>query len=223
MGFKLLYDAYDVAYSHEVLALDLILKSEYTVQIHAQDRERDRLFRGFAETVKGATHHYDPTVATAAHLLLDIFNHYGNIAQRTLDDETAALNDLLRELEAPAAAAAMTAAGVGAWHTQLAAANAAFAALMTDRYVEAATRTPYRMVPTRRETDKYYHAIVNQLENQLLAGVHTADELVAELNAVLERYKRILAQEIGERRPPVPPPPPNTPAPDDAQRDAHEA
>jgi hypothetical protein len=62
------------------------------------------------------------------------------------------------------------------------------------------------MVTTRTDTDRYYHGIVNQLENQEMAGNHVADALIKELNAVLERFKHILAQEIGER---IPPPPPN--------------
>jgi hypothetical protein len=76
-----------------------------------------------------------------------------------------------------------------------------FAKLMSERYAEVAGQTPYRMTTARKETDKYYHAIVNQLENQLLAGNHIADALIGEMNAVFERFKRILAQEISERIP----------------------
>ncbi|MDR0728873.1 MAG: DUF6261 family protein [Prevotellaceae bacterium] len=206
MGFEPLFVVYKTAYGYEVLALDLIRKSEITEQINVQDRVRDGLFRGLAETIQGSTHHYDPAVATAATLLSDIFKHYGNIARKTLDDETAAINDLLRELAFPAAAAAVTTLNVGAWVTKLTQANATFTDLMTERYQETAAQTPYRMSTTRRDTDRYYHSIVGLLEGQQMVGNHVADALIRDLNAVLERYKRILAQELAER---IPPPPPN--------------
>ncbi|MDR1681043.1 MAG: DUF6261 family protein [Prevotellaceae bacterium] len=204
IGFNPLFLGYKTAYGHEVLALDFFRGSEFTAHIHLQDTVRDRLFRGLVNTVQGATHHYDPTVVAAAISLMTIFNHYGNIAKKTLDDETAAINDLLRELAFTAPAAAITTVGVGTWVTKLAAANVAFTDLMTDRYQEAAGRTPYRMTTTRSETDRFYHAITGQLESQLLVGNHAADALIRDLNAVLERYKRILAQEMAERTPTTP-------------------
>jgi hypothetical protein len=189
-----------------LLALDFIRKSEYTVKIHEQDRSRDRIFRGFVEIAQAAMHHFDPVTVAAGTLLYDIFKHYGNIAKKTLDDETAAINDLLRELQHPACENALITLNATAWRGRLQRENEDFAALMTDRYVEVSGQTPYRMVTTRTDTDRYYHGIVNQLENQEMAGNHVADALIKELNAVLERFKHILAQEIGER---IPPPPPN--------------
>ncbi|MDR1197930.1 MAG: DUF6261 family protein [Prevotellaceae bacterium] len=200
LGIKALYDLYKTAFDNEIEALDFIRKSELTAKISAQDHRRDIIYRGFADTVKGAMRHFDQEHAEAAELLYGIIRHYGNIAQKTLDDETAAINDILREFNQPAAAAAVTLLNLQAWLDRLVEENDLLAALMSERYAETAERTPFRMKPARAETDKYYHAIVNQLENQWLAGGVTGEAFIRELNAVIDRYKHILAQEKGERK-----------------------
>ncbi|MDR1197734.1 MAG: DUF6261 family protein [Prevotellaceae bacterium] len=195
LGIKALYDLYKSAFDNETAALDIIRKSELTAKITEQDNRRDSIYRGFADTVKGAMNHFDPACAQAAETLYDIFRHYGNIARKTLDDETAAINDLLRELSLPTAAQAVTLLGLTSWSNKLAEENTLFAELMTERYVEAAEQTPFRMKETRIETDRYYHAIVNQLENQWLTGVTALEAVIGEMNAVIERFKNILAHE----------------------------
>jgi hypothetical protein len=201
LGIGYLYNPYKIALNNETQALDFITKSEITVKITELDRDRDYTFRGFLDTIKGARNHFDPECVIAANLLYAIFNHYGNIARKTLDDETAAINDLVRELDLPVNAQAVALLNLTAWRNKLVEENNRFASLMTERYVETADRTPFRMRTTRLETDKYYHAIVAQIENQVLGGIAVNEVFIKEMNAVIERFKRILTQEIGERKP----------------------
>jgi hypothetical protein len=201
LGINLLYGLYRVALNNEVEALDFIRKSEITKKIHEQDHVRDDIYRGFVESVKGATKHFNPANREAAYLIDDIIGHYGNIARKTLDDETAAINDLVRELDQPAPAQALTLLGLTAWRNKLVEENTAFTELMANRYAETAGKTPFRMRTARGETDRYYLAIVTQIENQYLAGIDINGVFLRELNAVIERFKHILAQETGERNP----------------------
>ncbi|MDR1553965.1 MAG: DUF6261 family protein [Prevotellaceae bacterium] len=200
LGVKALYDLYKLTFDNELEALDFIRKSELTAKISEQDHSRDIIYRGFTDTVKGATKHFDPKHVAAAELLYGIIRHYGNIAQKTLDDETAAINDLVRELALPANAAAISLLNMQTWVDKLVEENSLFVALMSERYAETAERTPFRMKATRAETDKYYHAIVSQIENQWLAGGAVNEVFARELNAVIERFKNILAQEKRERK-----------------------
>ncbi|MDR1155630.1 MAG: DUF6261 family protein, partial [Bacteroidales bacterium] len=127
--------------------------------------------------------------------------HYGNIARKTLDDETAAINDLVRELNRPELTQAVNLIGANIWLNRLVEENSIFAGLMKERYSETAGKTSFRMKTARVETDKYYHAMVSQIENQILAGTVINESFIKEMNAVVERFKHILAQEIGERKP----------------------
>ncbi|MDR2292359.1 MAG: DUF6261 family protein [Prevotellaceae bacterium] len=200
LGIKALYDLYKLAFDNEIEALDIIRKSEITAKITDQDHRRDTVYRGFVDTVKGAMNHFDTAHSEAANLLYNIIQHYGNIAKKTLDDETAAINDLVRELNQPAPAQAITLLNVQMWLDKLVEENDQFTALMTERYVETAEQTPLRMSQTRTEIDKYYHAIISQIENQWLASSAVNGAFVRELNAVIERFKNILAQEKGEQK-----------------------
>jgi hypothetical protein len=200
-GFQLLYIPFKKSLTNEKEALDFIRKSELTKKIHDQDHIRDDIWRGFSDLVKGERRHFDPVHREAAELLYGILKHYKNIAKKTLDDETAAINDLLSNLNQPSYAQAVATLGLLPWQEKLREENAKFAELMKERYTETAEKTSLRMKTTRRETDKYYHAITSQIENLHLAGVVINEAFIKELNAVIDRYKHILAQEIGERKP----------------------
>jgi hypothetical protein len=196
-----LYMPYRNALNDETEALDFIRKSEFTQKIHDQDYVRDDIFRGFRDSLKGATRHFDPQRREAAEMLLNIFNHYGNIARKSLDDETAAINDINRELNMPSNAGALNLLGMTEWQSKLVEENALFTELMAKRYSESAGKTPLRMITARAKTDKFYHAIIAQLENQNLAGITLNEAFIKELNAVIARFRNILAQEIAERKP----------------------
>jgi hypothetical protein len=200
LGIHFLYEPYKRALNSEVEALDIITKSKYTVEIFDVDRFRDKTLRGFTDSVKGAMQHYEPSHSEAAGVLYNVFSHYGNIAKKTLDDETAAINDLVRELNLPENANAVALLGFQGWQSKLVEENNRFVELMERRYSETADKTPIRMKTARRETDKYYHAIISQLENQILGGMFVNEIFIRELNAHIERFKHILAQEIGERK-----------------------
>jgi hypothetical protein len=201
LGFGPLYDCYKPALSHEMEALDFIRRSEITQKIARQDHVRDGIYRGLVDTVEAGKHHFDAASVEAALAIDNIIKHYGNISKKTLDDETAAIDDLLRELERPTIAPAVTLIGLSPWRDRLAHENAILKELMTQRYDEAASKTTYRMKDARNETDKYYLAIINRIEGEHLAGIAVNEAFVRELNAVIERYKHILAQEIGEHKP----------------------
>lgn len=200
LGIQPLYVLYKGALGNEVKALDYIGKSALTEKIVEQDRVRDSIYRGFSDSVKGAAKHFDPAHREAARLILDIFRHYGNITRKTLDDETAAINDLVRELSLPAPLQAVTLLGLTAWQSKLVEENNTFTELMQERYSEAAGKTSFRMRTARAETDKYYHAIVSQIENSILAGIAVDEDFIREWNVIIERFKRILAQETAGRK-----------------------
>ncbi|MDR1339929.1 MAG: DUF6261 family protein [Prevotellaceae bacterium] len=198
LGIQPLYLHYRDAFNNELDALDYIGRSELTAKIVAQDRKRDSIYRGFVDSVKGAGNHFEPAHREAANLVLNIFSHYGNIARKTLDDETAAINDLVRELNLPVPAQAVSLLGANVWLNKLVEENNIFTELMKERYSETAGKTSFRMKAMRVETDKYWHAMVSQIENQILAGTVINENFIRELNAVIERFKHILAQEIGD-------------------------
>ena len=201
LPFGELFARYKSAFGNESEALLLITKSELTAQISEQDRLRDSIFRGFSDTVKGNRNHFDPEIRAAANRLWNIFLHYGNIAQKPLDEETAAINDFLREFKRTEIAAATDRLKMKDWVDRLAQENDKFHQLMMDRYREATAKTTYRMKTARVETDRYYRAIVAAVENQALMDALSPalGNFIIELNAIISRFKSILAQELGRK------------------------
>ena len=122
LGIKPLYDTYRLLFDAEVSVLDLIRKSGYTGDIAEQDHVRDGLLRGFAGAVKSMLHHFDETKRTAAQKIDLVLEHYGNIAVKAFDQETASIDDLLRELNDNHTANINTLA-LGDWLVQLDAEN----------------------------------------------------------------------------------------------------
>jgi len=195
-----LHSLYTTAFENEKAALLIIKKSEFTEQIAEQDRVRDAIFRGFSDTVKGFRNHFDIAVREAANLLWNVFLHYGNLAKKTLDAQTAATEDILREFEREELKQAIVKLKVADWRDKLNEENQKLHKLMMDRYTEIAGQTTLRMKTTRVETDKYYRAIVAALNNlTLTVSTCAVDDFVASLNAIIKRYKDILAQQLGRK------------------------
>jgi hypothetical protein len=200
IGIGVVYAGYRQLVTTEVSLLDMMYKSEYTIEIHAQDRVRDSLFRGLSDAVKSGLNHFDAGKREAAGKLSAIFDHYGNLTARTLDEETAAIDDLLRELASSMASACLQMLAVMDWTEQLDLENRKFKELMQACYGEAVQRPSLRIHAVRADVDRALRTILNFLD--VVATVHglaTYELLINELNAVFERYRNILAQQIGTR------------------------
>jgi hypothetical protein len=184
-----------------VEALDIIRKSDYTQEILEQDHVRDGIFRGFADAVQSALHHFNPAKREAAKRIETVVEHYGNIAAKNYDQETAAIDDLIRELAAGDYPSFISTLALNDWVTQLGNENQTFKSLMAERYTEVSQRPTARMRAARVETDKAFRTIINQIEAlALVNGEGDNEPFIKELNAVLERYKNIQAQETGRRK-----------------------
>jgi DNA anti-recombination protein RmuC len=201
LGIDALYAVYSPLLSREIEALDVIRRSDLTAEIMAFDHERDCLFRGLVDNVKSQLRHFDAAKQEAAQKVEVILEHYGNIAHKSLDEETAAIEDLHRELTKPETSAQVAALGLDTWMEQLVQVNRRLEQLMMQRYDEAAQRPDIHMRSVRKEIDKVFRSILDLLEALVrVNGPDTNKAFLAELNAVMERYKGILAQEAGRRR-----------------------
>jgi len=92
------FEAYLPLYGREDEALKKINKSSLTVQIQEADKARDEIFLGMAETAKAALRHFNPEVRAAAGRLKVVFDTYGNVAVKPLNEQTSAVYNLLKIL-----------------------------------------------------------------------------------------------------------------------------
>jgi murein L,D-transpeptidase YcbB/YkuD len=200
LGIKTLYDIYKPLLDAEVAVLDIIRKSEYTGEIAAQDHLRDKLFRGFADAVKSYLNHFNADKQHAAKKIETVLEHYGNIAAKAFDQETAAIDDLLRELN-DSCNTEVNLLNLSDWLTQLDTENVKFKTLMAQRYTETAQRPSTKMKIARTEVDKIFRSMLNMIDAlATVNGTGNYEAFIKELNAVSERYKNLLAQSAGRRK-----------------------
>ena len=190
-GIEPLMSQWNTAYSNEGEALNFIRKSAISAQIAQADELRDSLFRGFVMLIEAYCHHFTPAIEEAALRLKVVTDTYGNIAIKTYDAETAAINSLIAEFNATHAAD-VAVLNLAPWLGELQNRNNAFASLMAGRYTETAGKTPLRMADARKQAEHAYRNIVQRIEALIeINGIEGYTTLVSELNARVERFSNL--------------------------------
>ncbi|MDR2423185.1 MAG: DUF6261 family protein [Prevotellaceae bacterium] len=186
------YVLYKDNYDKEVSVLDLITKSSFTTDIVKQNDVRNSIYRGVCDAIKALINHFNADKKSAARRVEVVISHYGNLTVKAMDDETAAIDDLLRELNDNLSADIST-LGMTEWVAQLGVENNKFKQLMTARYNELAKRPTVRMKSARKLVDKEFRNILDQIEALVrVNGIATYENFVRDINVVTERYKAIL-------------------------------
>jgi len=191
------FNTFLALFADEDTALKKIMKSALTAEIQEADKYRDVIWRGMIDTNKGALNHFSESVRQAAGRLKIVFDTYGNVAKKPLDEETSAIYNVLQDMKGKYAADASTVELTG-WMTELDKANTAFENLMRERYDEAALKTDLVLKEVRVKVDEVYNVITERINAAIIIeGEATYREFVTTLNTVIKRYSDILAQRKG--------------------------
>jgi hypothetical protein len=184
------FQAYLRLYDREDEALKKIVKSEFTAKIHEADKARDDIYIGMAEMNTAAHRHFNPEVREAAARLQIVFDTYGKVAKKSLDEETSAIYNILQELEGKYAPDA-SAVGISQWVAELKARNNAFEALVKERDSEEASKTNVIMKEARKAADVAFKQLCDIINvYMVLEGEANYEAFARTLNEVIGRYKR---------------------------------
>jgi hypothetical protein len=202
LGVRRQYDIYKPLVGEETSLLDIVKKSGYTVEIEEQDQCRDTVFRGFADAIKSAENHFNPLKQDAAKRISIVLERYGNIAVKSLDGETAAIDDMLRELRSGEYPALVTVLDLDDWLIQLDTENQRFQELMLARYKETAKLPTANMREVRKKVDKAFLDIIYTIEAQVLisGGMAQYEPFIRELNAIIERYNKLYIRQTNRKK-----------------------
>jgi hypothetical protein len=187
-----LYAVFLVLFTDVDTALEKLLKSGYTATVVSLDGRRDDVFRGLTAAVDSAAHHFDPVMREAAEALKLLFDHYGNLATRSFNEETAATVNFIQELRGKFAPSVQT-LGLKAWVDELERRNSAFEAAVLERNRESAEKPDLHVLDLRRKINRCYLDMIERIEAQiLLQGDGTFATFVKQLNANIDRYVAVL-------------------------------
>jgi hypothetical protein len=182
------FDAYMPLYNRVDEDLKKIVKSEFTAKIHEADKARDEIYTGMAETNAAAIKHFNPQIREAAARLKILFDTYGNVASKPLNEETSAIYNILQELQGKYAPDVAT-VGISQWISELQTRNAAFENLVKERFDETASRTDIVLKKARAELDEAYRVIVELIDAlAIVKGEANYEPFARTLNAVIAKY-----------------------------------
>lgn len=197
LNIEAAWAVYQPLYVNEGEALNVIRKSAVTDLLPDADNTRDSLFRGLCDTVAGAANHFNTAVKEAAFRVQVLLDHYGNINIKPYNEQTAATNSLIDDLNNDYAADVAT-LGIGDWITALKSANGNFTALLQERYSEEAGKSHLIMKEVRNQIDEAYRTITERIGALMIVnGEEAYAGFVNELNQRVEKYNTILAQREG--------------------------
>ena len=194
------FTAFLTLFGQEDEALKKIVKSALTEDIRAADRLRDAIFSGMVEANKSALKHFKADVKAAAKRLKILFDTYGNVAAKPMNEETSAIYNLLQELNGNYAQD-VALVGFSEWVTELTIANAAFDNLMAKRYDEAALKSELVLRQVRLKVDAAYRDIIKRIEAMyLLDELDVHKDFIHKLNIVIEKYNVTIAERMGRHQ-----------------------
>jgi hypothetical protein len=155
-----------------------------------------------ADTAKTALNHFNEEVRVAAKRLKVVFETYGNLAKKPLNEETSAVYNLVQDLRNTYENEVQL-THLDEWITELEAANNAFEQLGVDRFEEDAAKTHLVMKEVRSQVDALYKTMCDRMNAYALLegdGSESGTQLfgfILFFNGVIEKYANIIAARYG--------------------------
>jgi hypothetical protein len=183
------YDRFTDLLSQEKQIIDAQKSSDYTQQIADADHRDDRLITGIRETIAAALHHFDPSVVAAAQSLSLRIKAFGDIPMKSYEEEAAAIDILLGDLQSPEYAPKVALLGLALWVDELAEAVADFEQLLKLRNVEQADKPQQRLRDVRRQIETVYRDMITHINSAaILDTADTYTEFINRLNAQITYF-----------------------------------
>ncbi|MDR2627432.1 MAG: DUF6261 family protein [Dysgonamonadaceae bacterium] len=194
LNIEALFATFVTLYKQADEALEILRKSSYTEDIIAFDGKRDNAFHGLSENIRSYLSHFVTLKREAAQRLVAVLDHYGNLARKPFNEETAGIVNFIQELRNNYPEQVQT-LGLVSWIGELEEANNEFEAAILARNAEIAARPDLKMLEVRRETDRNYLQTIERIEAlTLINGDDAYSDFITKLNANVERYKNVLSR-----------------------------
>jgi hypothetical protein len=163
--------------------VDAVRASEYTKQLEEADHRLDRAVAGLSIAIEAALHHPNPDIVKAAErLTLRMKAFRGGIERKAYEEESAAIKILVADLQS-AYASQVSTTGLGAYVTEIAAAQAAFEQIFLLRSAEHIEKPQGNLKDIRKEMNALYHQITERIEAYtVMNGTSVTGVFISKLN-----------------------------------------
>jgi hypothetical protein len=162
--------------------------SSYTQQLADADARVDNDIVGIKAAVTSALHHFDLAVRAAAKIVAKRMKDYGNIKDKSYEEQSAAVQLLLADFKSSLAAYVVT-MRLTEWVTELETAEAAFTELFEQRNVELASRPQENLTVVRPKIGELFGQIAYVINaDVMLNGDAVCGEFVRQLNEQIKYF-----------------------------------
>jgi hypothetical protein len=183
-----LYNAFVALLATEKKLLDAARFSALTKQIADADHRVDRAVSSLKAIVNASRYSTDPNEEEAARVLYIRLREFGNIRGKAYEEESAAVQVLIDDLDTTYDAQ-VTLLAIRGWVIELTEAESVFTQLYLQRGDETAVRPQERMVDIRREIEAVYHNMVTLIDASAIVDTTGAyDDFIAKLNVQVEYF-----------------------------------
>ncbi|MDR2564350.1 MAG: DUF6261 family protein [Prevotellaceae bacterium] len=199
LDIAVLFITFIMLYGNADEALELVRKSSETGPMRDADKKRDATYSGISHAIKSAKMHYEAAKREAAREIEIAMSHYGNVSKKSADEETAAINNFIQDMRGKYSTQ-VAILELNGWIDELESNNNEYEALVKARSADIASRTKYRMLEVRKETDAVYYEMIKRMEAKMIIAPN--DELASFIdafNVFLKERKDIDAQRKGQR------------------------
>ena len=176
--------------------LKKVNRSTLTSKIEEADKVRDEIWSGLVEINKVSTKHFDDNVREAAERLRALFDTYGNLANKKLNEQTGLTYNIVKDLEVKYAEEMKT-VGIEKWVAELKKINSTFESLMYERFEESYSKNDIIVREARLELDKTYYTITERINSFAVVAddVSIFNDFIKMWNIIVAKYggKRISA------------------------------
>lgn len=199
LNMETVYPEFNTAHENLNSALLVDQGSTKTEQLIALDLKRDRTWSAVYARVRATLLCPVEEEVEAAKAVKRVFDLYGNVRSMSYNEESAALTNLVEDLEKQKNAAYCTTMGMTHWVAALKQLNIDFIALLEARNVELANRESGDVKSVRDIIDPAYEKIVkraNALVELNMAGSEL-QTFIRQLNQRIKYYTETLAARAG--------------------------
>jgi len=199
LKIPILLEQYKIAFNKLDDGLKKIVKSEYTKQIHEEDKARDEVFHALTTISKGYLLHPANEKKEAARRLKIVFDTYGNIAGKPLNEQTSALHNILQDLDGQYKSD-LVRLGIVDLSDALKLRNDALSVLVAKRYDELSEKTNVVVKDARIKLDAVYDEICEQIYALWrVEGEYIHEKVTISLNTIIDKYRAIMNMRVGKK------------------------
>jgi hypothetical protein len=199
LGITALYPAHVEKVNTADVLLEQVSKSFYTAKMKTADTGRDDCITGMKMAVKAALKSADPDKKDAATRLDMMFGKYGNVPKMEYDAESAAIYNMLQDVDGKYAEDVKT-LELTHWVTDLKRFNADFLALRNKRRTEKADKPDQTLEQVRREVDASLGNLLKVFEVVMMTNPdHGLEAFVKDLNILGKHHRTLFAQAQGRK------------------------